>query len=137
MRVRCVALKPNAEQVSKLRSYYEQGSTDYDLVLGCHYLVLGIGRRQGITWVELPTPGGWILTVPLFLFEITDARASRYWVIEDVEINDALWFGPALLFDRTLNARLADGEPAAVERYQRVLDLLNAESEQIPLSRTE
>lgn len=130
MRVRCVATRPTARQVLLLGEYYASGATDYDLDLSREYTVLGLGHWHGVPWVEIATDSGWILPVPLFLFEITDARSSRYWEVSFDPATNWLTFRPPEFADPSFNSRLADGEPNAENVFKRVRRWIELEASQ-------
>jgi hypothetical protein len=126
MRIRCIALEPTTDQQVQLGASYQRGRTDYDLDLLREYVVLGISFRSGIAWAEIATDGGWLLPVPLFLFEITDARSSRYWEVRIDEQGMSLW--PSRFYELTFNSKLADDEPTTVEAFREIRQLIEQEA---------
>jgi hypothetical protein len=126
MRIRCVALAPSEDQARQLGAAFDLDRTDYDLDLFREYIALGVGFWDGVSWAEIATDGGWILSVPLFLFEITDARASKHWEVRADATSLTLW--PSRLYDPTFNARLADDVPEAVEAFHELRELLETEA---------
>jgi hypothetical protein len=126
MRIRCIASVPTADQLAQLKSAYDPERSDYDLDLLREYVALGVGYWDGIAWAEIATDGGWLLSVPLFLFEVTDARASRYWEIRYETNSMRLW--PSSFYKPTFNSELADDIPEAVEQFQKVRRLIEAEA---------
>ena len=84
VRVRCIATYPNAEQIEKLGICFYEDQT-FHLSVGREYIVFGLrfevdseGMGTG-PWVDLISDYGHLSSAPLYLFEITDGRVSRYW----------------------------------------------------------
>lgn len=126
MRIRCIALEPSPELQKQLGDRFPGGRTDYDLDLLREYVALGIGFWDGIAWAEIATDGGWILSVPLELFEITEPTASRYWQLRFDARGMTLW--PPFFYESTLNSELADDVPEAVEKFRSLKAQIEAEA---------
>lgn len=121
-----MALAPTKEQAKQLGASFNTERTDYDLDLLREYLAIGLGYWQGVAWVEIVTDGGWLLSVPLFLFEITDPKASKYWEIRTDGASTTLW--PPSLYEPDFNSQLADDVPSAVETLRELRALMEAEA---------
>lgn len=128
MIVRCKALEPTKEQMLLLGSFYERGRTDYALVLGKTYLVLGLFVSPGgLIWVDIPADGGWPQTVPLFVFEVVDSKVSRYWDVF-YSSEGSLSLEPAPFHESTFASRVADNQPEAELVYKQYCELLEMEA---------
>src|SRR6266516_6680332 len=79
MRVKCVALKPRKEQQRLLGSRFIAGRTRYPVDLGHQYTVLGVGFWDGVVWFDIASSPRALVSVPAFLFEITNHKPSRHW----------------------------------------------------------
>ena len=126
MRIRCIASTPTAEQAQRLGSAYDSERSDYDLDLLREYVALGIGCWDGIAWAQIATDGGWVLSVPLFLFEVSEATASRYWEVRLRPTGVTMW--PSALYEPTFNSELADDVPEAVEKFRELRRVIEAEA---------
>jgi len=127
MRVRCVAKAPTKAQILRLGPGFERTKSDYDLVPGREYLVLGFGHSNGVAWIEVASDGGWPQTVPLFLFELLDARPSRFWEVRH-GTDESLAVLPAPFHDPTFASRVADGDDDALAEYAKWRSLIETES---------
>ena len=120
------------------------------VTVGKEYLVFGLqldldreGQRVGPLVCIFPDVG-YLLTLPLCLFEVTDPRVSRYWQVrsrspgtigiyppsfyrESDEQFPPSWFGEGYL--RALDD---DQDPETAADFERVCGLLVAEFEESP-----
>lgn len=119
MRVRCLAETPNEDQVRQLAARYRVGKTVYPVVFGQEYMVLGLGVWDGVTWIEIELSTEVVVSVPLFLFEIVDARPSRLWQVR-VHDDGALTLWPPAFYEQTFHDRLSDGSQKAVRDFRRL-----------------
>src|SRR5882724_4361444 len=95
MKVRCISTYPNEEQMMKIGLYPGQS---FGVTIGKEYLVVGLSFQlnSGIfgtgLCVNVVDDGNYFVTIPLCLFEVLDARASRHWRIHTWEDgNITLW----------------------------------------------
>jgi len=133
MRIRCTALQPTVEQRQLLHSVIDPSRLDYDLELSREYIAIGVGFWDNVPWAQIVTDGGWVLAVPLFLFEVIEPSASRFW---EVRADDAgLRLQPSCLYEPTFNSRLADDDGDAIEEFTRVRRLIEEEAIEIVRTR--
>lgn len=126
MRVKCVAAKPNPDQVNRLGKSYREGLTAYPIHEGLEYVAFGIGVWEGIPWVEIAMETDAVVSVPLFLFQITDPSPSSLWEIR-LHPDGALTLWPADFYGEYFHDRLSDGRPDEVEALRRIERFMNAE----------
>lgn len=123
MKVRCISTEPTREQAEQLGPYFRSGVTKYPVDIGVEYLALGVGSWDGIAWVELAMPTEVVVSVPLFLFEITDPRPSALWEVR-IHKDGALTLWPRAFYEEFFHDRLSDGDPemvAALRHIQRAM----------------
>ena len=119
MRIQCISTEPDAGQVKQLGNYYRLGKTRYPVDLGIEYTVLGLGVWDGVTWVEIAMPTEVVISVPLFLFQITDPRASTLWEVRSHE-DGALTLWPSAFYGEFFHDRLSEGDPELVEKLREL-----------------
>lgn len=132
MRVRCLAATLSEEHRAKLRT---TNLTEYQLVVGGSYLVLGITMmitgepHGGGVHYQILNDSGAIRSIPSMLFEIEDARCSRYWVAQARE-NGALLLWPEEFFIEYFHDDLSEGIREAVVKFKAVVNRMCAEFEE-------
>jgi hypothetical protein len=132
MRVRTVAERLTPTQRKAIGGALAQGDR-LAIPARKEYLVLGLifafgGRLLGTgTWVLFEDEAGNGVQAPLALFEITDPRPSRHWVVQLVSDSEvALWpaaFGRAHFFED-----VADGGPEQRSEFAATIRALRDES---------
>ncbi|MDT8442638.1 MAG: hypothetical protein RQ723_13445 [Desulfuromonadales bacterium] len=126
MRVQCVATIPSSEQVEQLGEAYREGFTAYPVHEGLEYIALGIGVWGGIVWVEVAMETEAVVSVPMFLFRITDPSPSSLWEIR-LHADGALTLWPREFYEDFFHDRLSEGRTAEVEVLRRVQNQMDAE----------
>lgn len=126
MRVQCIAEYPSQEQIRQLGQNYRPGKTVYPVQPGIEYLVLGLGMWEGISWVELAMETEVVVSVPLFLFEITDSRCSRLWEVRTHE-DGALTLWPGPFYEKYFHDHLSEGCAAEVATLRALQQQMAAE----------
>jgi hypothetical protein len=128
MKVKCISRLPTEEQAVKLGEHYRHGKQDFHLQIGKEYIVYGISILRGIAWIELASDTGYLYSVPLFLFEITDERVSKYWKVRmDKDGDLMLW--PSSFYIKFYHDDLAEGVPEIVEDFNKIQSLIKTEAE--------
>jgi hypothetical protein len=85
--------------------------------------------------VIIVADAGYRVDFPLALFEVTGPRVSRFWELSMVVDSEArttmATLGPPSVLHTSGDflERLVEGEPTAVEEFDRVLGLLKAEAQ--------
>lgn len=121
MRVMCVASSPSPEQARRLGAAFRAGRTTYPVTGGIEYVALGLGFWDGVAWVEISMETEAVVSIPLFLFEITDPRPSSLWEVRSHSDGGVtLW--PREFYEPLFHDYLSDGrsdEVAALRKIQR------------------
>lgn len=101
-------------------NFYREQS--FHITPGKEYTVLGLqlevgARLWGVgAYVQIASDYGGISFAPLELFEITDARASRFWEAHLWE-GGAVTLWPAAFYRAYFHDDLSEQEPSAVAAY--------------------
>lgn len=131
MKVRCIATSLTAPQKEQLRITHAV-TADHQLIVGSSYLVLGITFMMpvephgGGVRYEILNDFGNCIGIPACLFEIEDARCSRYWLARH-KPNGALLIWPEEFFADYFHDDLSEGERDAVDAYQHVVARMQSE----------
>lgn len=132
MKVRCISPYPTDRQIEKLGKFYKKQS--FGVSVGKEYLVLGITFLinsalfgTGVI-IDFHDDDGNVGNAPLFLFEITDRRSSKYW---EAKFHDdgSFQLQPSSFYKENYHDLLSDGVEEVMEDFKRVLALLEAENE--------
>jgi hypothetical protein len=133
MKVRCVyktgeALRPYENKpLSKdeLGRFGATGYTQYGLVIGKDYLVMGMILGEG-TLDYLIDDGGYISAYPYPLFEVIDNKLPSSWFFKSLKNTDenypyqeAVWGYYELVFENSHYERLIDVDKEAMRVYFR------------------
>ena len=133
MRVRCVATSLTSQQKALLR-ITTAATPEYQIIPGNTYLVLGItfihptAPHGGGIRYEILNDFGNCLGIPACLFEIEDARCSRYWLSRQNSDNALVLWPEAFLADY-FHDDLSEGIAGAVDAFRRVVNQLKGEFE--------
>lgn len=130
MRVRCTAEAPSDDQIRSLGSAYRVGKTRYPVTRGEEYLVFGLIYLNSVSWIDIEMPTEVVVSVPLFLFEIIDSRASRLWKIKIEPDGLTLW--PKEFYDPFFHSRLADGIPEILSGFRQLKERFRKEDGTYP-----
>jgi hypothetical protein len=128
MKVRCVAQLPNDRQALKLGKHYHPGKQVFKISIGQEYLVYGLTLLSGAPWVELLEDFGYLFSVPLCLFEITDARVSRHWIVR-LNAEERVSFWPPSFYREYYFDDLIEGTPEVLEDFRKVRAQIESEAE--------
>ena len=131
MKVKCIATYPSAEQIARLGTgFYPK--QDFHVTVGREYVVFGMefyvdsSSRGTGTWIALVSDYGNLMSAPLCIFEITDARVSRFLECRNSDANVVvLW--PAPFYREYFHDDLGEGVDIAVEEFKRVRSLIEGE----------
>lgn len=131
MKVKCISVYPTEKQISKMgRRFYRRQS--FGLTQGKEYLVLGLNFEIDSVscgtgaCVELISDNGGLSNAPLFSFEITDPRASRFWEVRLWE-DGGLTLWPPLFYTTYFRDDLSESKSDVVAEFRRVWDMMNSE----------
>lgn len=131
MRVRCLARELTEEQreASSAPSVFKPR---YQITEGRVYTVLGISFFLSSSvfgkccLYSIQDDAGRCVFVPNALAEITDGRASSFWIAKmDDDFNMTLW--PEEFYQEFFHDRLSDAEPEAVDAFKCAISRLEAE----------
>lgn len=131
MRVKCIARELTDEQ-RKGTIAPDVFKPCYQVTVGKIYLVLGISFFVGSSvygnccLFTIQDDAGRCISIPSAIAEITDGRASRFWVARaSDELGLTLW--PEEFYKNFFHDRVTDGEDEAVEIFGAVIGRLEAE----------
>jgi hypothetical protein len=127
MRVRCVAQLPNDRQAQELGKHYSPGQQVFKVSIGQEYLVYGMTFLSGVPWVELLEDFGYLFSVPLCLFEVTDDRVSRHWRVRS-SADGRVSFWPPSFYREYYFDDLIEGVPQVLEDFRNVRALIESEA---------
>jgi len=131
VKVKCMADYPTAEDIRRLgKSFYQKQA--FHVTVGREYIVFGMEFYvdsnvcgTGV-WISLMSDYASLTSAPLCLFEIIDARSSRFWECRKRDSNIVVLWPPAFFTDY-FHDDLGEGVDAAVEEFKRVRSLLEGE----------
>lgn len=131
MTVKCIGVSLTDEQRKKLGASHTL-RTVYQLSVGTLYTVLGItlavhSRIFGsATLFEIRDDAGRCYSIPACLFDIVDARPSKFWrVRKRGELDVALW--PEEFYREFFHDDLSEGVPDVVSAFANVVRRLQSE----------
>ena len=81
MLLRCTATLPTLPQSVRLGRYFKPGSQEFPVEIGREYLAFGLRLWGAGAWVDIEVDAGYLVSVPLCLFEVVDARVSETWTV--------------------------------------------------------
>ena len=137
MIVRCISSHPSDAQIQSLGPGFRK-NREFGVVIGREYLVLGLtvnvtSQTMGNgAWVDIlmepdiPT----VVSVPLSLFEILDARVSRYWELRASDLGTiTLW--PPSFYRESFLEDVSDRATEAVEEFWCIHSRIEADANKI------
>ena len=131
MKLLCLSTKLSDEQAQKIWSQKPQFREikDFGLTTGQNYWVYGITILGGEPWVYVLSPSEYLHPVPLCLFRVIDGQVSKYWIANlDLQGNLEISY-PTIVDNPYYLDKLSESNPATVEDFQRIQQLLSAEFE--------
>lgn len=132
MLVRCLASRLTDHQKCQLG--VKNPAPEYQLRVGGEYLVLGITfllptpPHGGGVRYEILNDYGKCRSIPAFLFEVVDGRASQHWLARQSE-DGALLLWPKAFYLEFFHDDLSEGVAQAVQAFSSVVELLRQEQE--------
>jgi hypothetical protein len=135
MKVRCVATKLNVTQALE-RGFSEGENPRFSITSGKIYTVLGLNFLGSAVWNRgvqalIKDDFGNCAFIPSVLTEITDARASKYWVFGSSNGLDAsLW--PSDFYTDYFHDDLSEGDLSVIAKFEKICELLSNEHEDEP-----
>lgn len=130
MIVRCVASLPTRDQAKRLGEHYRPGKQEFGVVAGQIYVVFALKFLGGQPWVDVTDPGaqpGYLVGVPLCLFEFVDGRVPTIWEA-GVNDNGELKIAPPSFFTKYYYDDLFEGVDTVVADFLRVRQQLELEA---------
>lgn len=134
MKVRC--LNNFLREDQRVAIGLPQGeSIKHAITLGSEYIVLGLsvkppGSRNGSgLFVEIANDWGQCRGISISLFEIVDARCSKYWIVKSREDGTVLLW-PEEFYKEYFLDDLIEGEPDACEIFQELVTRMNTEAQE-------
>ena len=137
MIVKCILAYPREDQIRLLGPGFSR-NREFGVVIGREYVVLGLSFENSSqamgngVWVdvllELDIPT--LISAPLCLFEIIDARASRYWELRVSDLGTiTLW--PPSFYRESFLEDVSDRATEAVEEFWRIYSRIEADANEI------
>jgi hypothetical protein len=127
MRAKCVAVQPTSEQQQLLGSKFVPGKTRFPIEIGMEYTVLGVGFWGCATWFEIAASPSALVSVPAFLFEITNARPSRHWYAR-IHSDGSFTLWPPSFHHEHYHDDVSEGVSEAVEDFRYLRQLFDEET---------
>ena len=81
MLVRCRSTLPTLPQSVRLGRYFKPGAQEFPVEIGREYMAFGLRLWGAGAWVDIEVDAGYLVSVPLCLFEVIDAKVSGTWTI--------------------------------------------------------
>jgi len=131
MRLKCIHTSLTREQERDLGRAY-RADQDFHVTIGREYVAMGLNFSMNSNvhgtgvWVHLVTDFGNLAWAPVQLFDIIDARVSKYWIARQLDHVFTLW--PESFYRQFYHDDLLEGVPEVVNDFQRVRSLLEAEA---------
>lgn len=127
MRAKCVSAAPTPSQQLALGRHYVPGRTEYPVMIGRVYTVLGVGFWDGIVWYEIAPSARTLVSIPAFLFETTNGRPSCHWHARSHD-DGAFTLWPESFYHPYYHEHLSEGVAAATADFKHLLELLEGEA---------
>jgi hypothetical protein len=122
---------PNKEQLGLLGSGFYKNQS-FGITVGREYLVLGLSVHRNspvygqAVCAEIVEDAGHRVAVPLLLFEVVDARASRHWRLRTWQDGMVtLW--PEPFYKEYFFDDLAESDPETNETFRAIRHVLESE----------
>lgn len=80
MLLRCIADQPNLPQGARLGKYFRPGTQEFPVRVGELYRAYGLRLWGAGSWIDIESDGGYLVSVPLCLFEFVDGAVPPTWV---------------------------------------------------------
>lgn len=125
MKVVCKSVHPSAEQIAKLSGRFYRNQS-LPITIGKEYLVFAFQVWSGCPWVQVIADTGHLLSIPVVLFDISDGRVSRHWVLRVWDNCDVTEW-PADFYEDFFHDDLAEGVSETVNRFHELRVILEAE----------
>jgi hypothetical protein len=126
MKVKCIVELPIDQQGLALGKHYNPGKQTFNLSVGREYFVYGLTFLSGAPWVEILEDFGYLYSAPLCLFEITDARVSRYWQLQ-IGPDSTVMLWPPSFYREYYFDDLIEGVPDILDDFRKVRTQIEAE----------
>jgi len=81
MLLKCIATLPTLPQSVRLGRYFKPGAQEFPVEIGREYLAFGLRLWGAAAWVDIEVDAGYLVSVPLCLFVVVDAKVSKTWTI--------------------------------------------------------
>lgn len=119
MKVKCKAIKLKDSDIINLKTEFNCNQ-DFHITLNNEYLVFGVHiTKTGLCLIQHLTDFGHLVFTPLCLFDIIDARVSKYW---EVKISDdsSITFWPPSFNRDFYHDNLFEEEKEYVEDFRKI-----------------
>jgi hypothetical protein len=125
MIVECIATLPTLPQSVRLGKRYIAGAQEFPVVVGERYDVFGISQADAGCWIFIRSSADYLVSVPLCLFKVVDARVVTEWRIAIDRDGDLV-----LAFEEMLDPYfiddLASGRSRALVEFSRLTGVIEA-----------
>jgi hypothetical protein len=81
MLLRCTATLPTLPQSVRLGRYFKAGAQEFPVEIGREYMAFGLRLWGSGAWADIEVDAGYLVSVPLCLFEVVDGKVSEMWKI--------------------------------------------------------
>lgn len=118
MILRCIAELPTLPQARRLGKHYHPGRQRFPAVIGDHYVAYCLHFWGGGAWVDVAWHG-YLVGVPLCLFEVVDGSVPAFWTARIDEDGD-LSMRPEAFHETYFHDDLSESMDAAVRAFEAV-----------------
>ncbi len=134
MRIKCIAVEPTTEQAARLGNRYRPGQQIFPVSIGDEHLVFGIEADRGSIWVFIEHEFGYLVSVPLVLFQTVDGRLPPQWEARSDSSGD-LRIAPSELLQDCFFDDLSEGVPDTLRVFRALKhELIDADAKGSTLS---
>jgi len=119
MIVRCISNELTVEQKGVLPEEFR--SSDFHVTIEREYIVFGLTinsiNDQTVCLVQHISDYGHLINTPMFLFDITDKRVSKYWEIK-IHSDESITFWIPSFYKEYYHDDLFEGVPEIKEDFE-------------------
>jgi len=126
MIVRCIRREPTLPQSVRLGPHYRPGEQEFPVELGSQYVVYGLRLWGSGAWIDIENDVGYLVTVPLCLFEVVDGRVPTIWLLH-VDDDGDIALLPEAFHEPFFMSDLADGKTEAWRALAQVKHVVSPE----------
>jgi len=121
----CKALQPTLPEARRLGKHYLGGNQTFAVVVGRNYVAYGLRFWSGGIWVDIEVDAGYVLSVPLALFDLVDGSVPSIWEMRVDEDGDSA-LCPRAFHEPYFLDDLIEAKPDAVMQFRELKAEMNS-----------